>query len=234
MWCCSNSRSTRSRAGDGSLCATTGSPATSSIDTCRRLASGCEGGTSSTSSSLPTATSSSPLSAGRNVSAPKSRLPCCTSTAICRAGTRRTSMAMSGHALPEARHQRQQRVHGGLVGADQHAAAPQVAQLAHGRFGLLRQPDEPLPVVLQHPPRVGQRAALRRSVEQLLAEVDLEPPDRLADGGLGAVHLGRGAREAALLGDGEKDPQRGQVHKYMPYCNVMIITLTSSPTGGYN
>ena len=61
-WCSSNSRSTRSRAGDGSLCATTGSAAMSSIVTWRRPASACDGGTSSTSSSLPTGTSSSPSS----------------------------------------------------------------------------------------------------------------------------------------------------------------------------
>ena len=112
-----------------------------------------------------------------------------------------------GNALPEARHQRQQRVHGRLVGADQHAAAAQVAQLAHRRFGLLGEPHEPLPVVLQHAARVGQRAALRRAVEQLLAEVGFETPDGLADGRLRAMHLGGGARKAALLGDGQKDPQ---------------------------
>ena len=150
-------------------------------------------------------TSSSPSSAGRNVSAPKSRLPCCTSTAICRAGTRRTSIAMSGNSLAEARHQRQQRVDGRLVGANQHAPAAQIAQLAHRRLGFLGQPHQPLPVVLQHPAGVGERAALRRSVEQLLAELVLETPHRLADGRLRAVHLGGGARETALVGHGQKD-----------------------------
>ena len=105
-------------------------------------------------------------------------------------------------------------MHGRFVGADEHAAAPQVAQLAHRRLGLLGEPHEPLPVVLQHAAGVGQRAALRRPVEQLLAEIVFEPPHGLADGRLGAVHLGRGARKAALLGDGEEDPQGCEIHKY--------------------
>jgi hypothetical protein len=46
----------------------------------------------------------------------------------------------------EAPDQRQQRVDGRFVGADQHASAPQVAQLPHGRFGLLGQTHETLPV----------------------------------------------------------------------------------------
>ena len=114
--------------------------------------------------------------------------------------------------------------------------APQVAQVAHRRLGLLRQPDEPLPVVLQHPPRLGQRPGLRRSVEELLAEVGFETPDRLADGGLGPMDLGGGARKAALVGDGQKDLQRGQIHTQiinLSYYLVIIITLTSSLPDGY-
>ena len=121
---------------------------------------------------------------------------------------------MSGTRLAEARHQRQQRVDGRFVGADEHAAAPQVAQLAHRRLGFFGEPHEALAVVLQHAPGVGQRAALRRPIEELLAQVVLEAADRLADRRLGAVHLGRGARKAALFGDGEKDPEGGQVHKF--------------------
>ena len=122
---------------------------------------------------------------------------------------------MSGTRLPEPRHQRQQRVHRRFVGADQHAAAPQVAQLAHRRLGFFGQPHQPLAVVLQHPAGVGQRAALRRAVEQLLAEVVFEAPHRLADGRLGAVDLGRGARKAALFRNREEDPQGCQVHKLL-------------------
>ena len=72
--------------------------------------------------------------------------------------------------------------------------------------------NEALTVVLQHAAGFGQRAALRRPIEQLLAELDLEPAHRLADGRLRAVHLGSGARKAALLRNGEKDPERREVH----------------------
>ena len=98
-----------------------------------------------------------------------------------------------GIPLAEAPDERQQGMHGGLVGADEHPPAPQVAQLAHRRFGLLGEPDEPLPVVLQHLPGLGQGAGLGRAVEQLLAELDLQAPHRLADGRLGAVHFCGGA-----------------------------------------
>src|SRR5437773_6511131 len=87
-------------------------------------------------------------------------------------------------ALAESDNQRQQRVNRRLVGADEHAAAPQVAELADGRFGFFGQAHEPLPVVLQHLAGFGQGAGFRRSVEQLLPELDLEAPDRLADGRL--------------------------------------------------
>ena len=117
-----------------------------------------------------------------------------------------------GIALAEARDERQQRVDRRLVGADEHAAAPHIAQLAHGRLGLLREPHQPLPVVLQHAAGFGQRPGLRRAIEQLLAELDFEPADRLAHRRLRAVHFRGGAREAALLGDGEKDLQGRQIH----------------------
>ena len=119
------------------------------------------GGTSSTSSSLPTGPRAAPTPTGWNVSAPKSRLPCCTSTAIWRAGTRRTSMAMSGYRRRNRGDERQQRVHGRLVGADEHAPAPQIAQLAHRRLGFLGQPDQPLGVVAAAPAR--HRSACRSS-----------------------------------------------------------------------
>ena len=86
-------------------------------------------------------------------------------------------------------------------------------------------------------PGLGQRAGLRRAVEQLLAEVDLEPPDRLADGRLGAVHLGGGAREAALLGHGEKHLQRGEVHAGEYNRALLFVNhyhFDFYPAGGYN
>ncbi len=120
-----------------------------------------------------------------------------------------------GETAAETPDQRQQRVDGGFVGADQHASAPQVAQLPHGRFGLLGQAHETLPVVLEHPAGVGQGARLRGAIEQLLAEVDFEPADGLAHRGLRAVDLGRGPGETALLGHGQEGLQGGDIHKFV-------------------
>ena len=117
-----------------------------------------------------------------------------------------------GIPLAEARDERQQGVHGGLVGADEHASAAEVAQFADRRFGFLGEPDQPLSVVLEHLPGLGQRAGLGRPVEQLLAELELQPPHGLADRRLRAVHLGGGARKTALLRHGQKHLQGSEVH----------------------
>jgi hypothetical protein len=143
-----------------------------------------------------------------------------------------------GIALTESRNQREQRMHRRLVGADQHAPAPQVAQIADGGFGFLRQPHQPVPVVLEHPARFGEGSCFRRPVEELFAEVVFEPAHRLADGGLGPVHFGGRPGEAALLGDGEEDLQCGQIHWPViinqAYLLVITIALTSSPAAATN
>jgi hypothetical protein len=53
---------------------------------------------------------------------------------------------------------RQQRVHGGLVRADHHAAAANVLQLTNRDLGVGRQPQEPRGVVLEQHPGLGERA----------------------------------------------------------------------------
>ncbi len=45
------------------------------------------------------------------------------------------------------------------------------------------------------------------------AKVHFQTPDGLADGRLRAMHLGSGARKAALLGNGQERLQSGDVHK---------------------
>ena len=89
--------------------------------------------------------------------------------------------------------ERQQRVDGGLVGADEHAPAPDL-QLAHRRFRLRRQPQQPLGVVQQQAPGLGQRAVFDDRSKSRSPELVLEPPDRLADRRLRPVQL-RAARE---------------------------------------
>ena len=115
--------------------------------------------------------------------------------------------------VAESPDQRQQRVHGTLVGADQDPSAAQVAQLAHGGLGLFAEAHQALRVVAQDAAGLGEGALLRGSVEQALAKLLLEAPNGLAHGWLRAVELGGRAREAALGGDGQKDLQFGQFHQ---------------------
>ena len=98
--------------------------------------------------------------------------------------------------LPEPGDERQHDVHRGFVGADEDAAAAQVAQVLDGALRLLRQAEQPLGVVAQQAPGVGQGGVLGGAVEQPLADALLEPADGLADRRLGPVQLHRGPREA--------------------------------------
>ena len=103
-----------------------------------------------------------------------------------------------GMVFAEPHHDGQQHVDGGLVDPDDHPAAPQLLQLAHGADRFIPEPRHPLGVVEQDRAGLGQPPGLRRTVEQPLAQLVLEPPDGLADRGLGAVQPGRGPREAPL------------------------------------
>ena len=71
--------------------------------------------------------------------------------------------------LAEPRDERQHDMHGRLVGADQHAAAPQVAQVLHGDLRFLGKAQQPLGIVPQQAPGVGERGVFGRPVEQALA-----------------------------------------------------------------
>ena len=107
---------------------------------------------------------------------------------------------------------REQHVHRAFVRADQHPAAPQVLQLANRALGFRLELREALRVVEQQLACLGQPPALRRTIEQPLVELVLEPPDGLADRRLRPVQPFRRAREAALVGDGEEDLQLGEIH----------------------
>jgi hypothetical protein len=63
---------------------------------------------------------------------------------------------------------------------------------------------EPLGVIAEDAPGLGERAVFGRAVEQPFPDFFLETPDGLADGGLGAVKLGRGPGKAPLGGNREK------------------------------
>ena len=108
---------------------------------------------------------------------------------------------------------RQQRVHGGFVGPDDDPSAPHLLQLLHRGLGLAGEAEQALRVILEQAPRLGQRAVPGRPVEQALAQLVLDPSDRLADGGLGPVEPPGGGRKAPIRGNGQKRREIRQLHK---------------------
>ena len=124
---------------------------------------------------------------------------------------RRTSTWTSGWPCPEPLDERQHGVNRRLVAADQDAAAAQVAQVLDRGLGFLREPQQPVGVVPEQPASFGQRGVLGGAVEQALPDAVLQPPDRLADGGLGPVQLHGGLGEAALGRDRQKHAQFASV-----------------------
>ena len=129
-----------------------------------------------------------------------------------RAWTRLTSTWMPGQRWWKPRDERQQAVHRAVVGPDEHAAALEVGQLAHGRLGLVGEAHQPLGVVLQHAAGLGQPAVLGGAVHEPLAQFVLEPAQGLAHRGLGAMEALGGLRETAFRGHREEHLQLGDVH----------------------
>ena len=117
-----------------------------------------------------------------------------------------------------ALNERQDGVHRGFVGADQHPPAAQVAEVLDRGLGLFREPEQPLGVVAQEPARVGQRGVLGGPVEQALADAFLEPPHRLADRRLGPVQLHGRPRKAPFGGHLQENPQFRQLHGFSSLC----------------
>ncbi len=168
-------------------------------------ASACEGCTSITSSSCPSTIAPRP-GLGR-----LKREDAEVEAALRDLGadlTRRNAAHVHVHqrvGLSEARDDRQHDVHRRFVGADQDAAAPQVAQVLDRAFGFLGQAEQTLGVVAQQPAGVGQGGVLGGAVEQPLADVLLETADGLADRRLRPVQFHGCPREAAFGGDLQKD-----------------------------
>ena len=79
--------------------------------------------------------------------------------------------------------------------------------------GLAGQPEQALGVVLQQAAGLGQRAVAGRAVEQPLAQLVLDPADRLADGRLGPVKPPGGGGETPVGRNGEKRGQIRELHK---------------------
>ena len=216
----SYSRSTRSRAGDGSLCAITAwRPTSSSVTRCR-AASGCSGWREQHELVAPSGIDCRPCSAGWNVSTPKSRLPV---EQFGRNLPRRDAPDVD-HRLRvlrvEAFDERQQRVDGGFVGADDDPPAPDLLELANRRFGVGGEPHQPLRVVLQQPAGLGERAVSGRSIEQALAQLLLQPADALADRRLGPVELRGGAEKLRSAATVRKTCQILELHDSRMPCII--------------
>ena len=160
---CSNSRSTFSRAGDASLWAMTSCSPSSLIVTCLRPASGCPGAISITSSSR--AEGDGAETAFRRGERQDAEVQAALQHLDADLPRRHAAdVDLDARELPpELLEQRQHDVDRRFVGADEHAPALQVAQVADGGIGLLRQPHQPLRVVEQDAPGFGQLAVLRRT-----------------------------------------------------------------------
>ena len=107
----------------------------------------------------------------------------------------------------------EQRVNCGFVGADNYSAAPNLLQFANGDFGVRGEGQQPGRVLEQEPPGLGQGAVAHRPIEKPVAQLFLEPPNRLADRRLRPVQLLRRHREAALRRDGDECAKILQLHK---------------------
>ena len=98
-----------------------------------------------------------------------------------------------------------------MRGDDQLPAA-QVPHVVERRQRLTLEVHQPLGVLEQHLPGIGEHAAPARPIEERLADLVLEPLDDLADGRLGPVERLRRLGEAALADDGHERFELEQVH----------------------
>ena len=111
-------------------------------------------------------------------------------------GHRRTSTATPGWAPAKRSMWGSRRVNGRFVGPHDHPAPPDLLELPDRQLGLACKPEQALGVALEQASGLGQGAVPRGAVEQPLAQLILDPPDRLADGRLGPMEPAGGCREA--------------------------------------
>ena len=141
-----------------------------------------------------------------------------------------------GMGRTETGDHRQQRVHGRLVGANDHPAATHLLQFAHGELRVGREGQQARGVILEQAAGLGQGAVPRRPIEQPIAELFLEPLDGLADRGLGPVEFLGGLREAALGRDCCENREVLQLHGLIitsPYRIPKVINWTILAEAGY-
>ena len=106
-------------------------------------------------------------------------------------------------------------------------------RVVRGFLGGLRFGEDARGVLGERLAAFGQRQPARGAVEQRLAELRLEPGDRLGDGRLGHADRVGGAAERAMLDDaGEDRPgfEIGQAHADLPVV-PMIGSVTRETIG---
>ena len=141
-----------------------------------------------------------------------------------------------GVGAPEAGDDRQQRMDGGFVGADDDAAAAHLLELADGELGVGGEGQQAAGIVLEEAAGLGQRAVARRAVEQAIPELFFEAFDGLADRRLGPVELLCGLGKTSLGRDGRENGEILQLHGVIittPYRIPKVINWTEGPGRGY-
>src|SRR2546429_8022162 len=106
----------------------------------------------------------------------------------------------------------------------------QIAQFANRAVSMLPQIQHLLRKVEQNAPRRGQRAVLRRAIEQRLTEFVLQTPNRLAYGRLSAMQRFRRTRKTLLVRDSQKYFQLIYVHRFPFWVRTLSARLTSRIT----
>ena len=99
------------------------------------------------------------------------------------------------------------------LAAELKVAALQALQFVERACGFAAQGQQAHRVLAQQSAGGGERAIARGAVEKRLAHGALQLANNLADGGLGAMQAHGRAREAALLGDGEKGFELAEFHE---------------------
>ena len=107
----------------------------------------------------------------------------------------------------------QQGVDGAFVHAKRKVAAAAGAKIVDGTADFIAQVEDAFGIADKQPAGVGKLAGTGSTGEERFADFIFELADGDADGGLSAIELLGGAREAAFAGYGEEDVEFGEIHR---------------------
>ena len=113
----------------------------------------------------------------------------------------------AGVSLPEAGKRWQERVNGAFVHAQRQLTALQTLEFGEPFLDLVAQVQQPLRILLEQCSRIGETHGPGAANEQRLAQGIFQLADAEADRRLGPVEAFGRAREAALLGNHQKNLQ---------------------------